>query len=236
MIGFLRGLSDTVGVGFLIMQLIKLIGMLFALVGPLKFISSLFEGIFPHIADFFRVNLGISINGMDVLAVAIAVGGSLIIWSCISRTERLKTGTFWRFLLVPYAIFIIGIAIIVQVTTPMVEMNSFKTACMNKQVDAEFYGSTCEEMQHEIVFWDQIFGDADIPDTVDDDVIREGDFAGISFMLALAYISIVLPILALIAFFMKRLSINRLLRRVSIALGSAGGLAIASWVFAVAVA
>lgn len=233
MIQILRGMSDTLGVGFLIMQLIKLIGMLFALVGPLKFISSVFEGIFPHIASFFRVNFGLSINGMDVMAVAIAVSGSLIIWSCISRTERLKTGAFWRFLLVPYAIFIIGLAIIVQVSTPMVEMNSFKAACEKGQAEASFYGSSCEDMTHEIVFWDQIFGDAPIPETGEDGVIREGEFAGVSFMLALAYISIVLPLLALIAFFMKRLSINRLLRRVSIALGSAAGLALASLAYSI---
>ena len=76
---FLRSISDTLGVGFLAMQLIKLIGMVFSLVGPLKFISSIFAGIFPLIASFFKINFGISINGLDVMAIAIAASGTLIV-------------------------------------------------------------------------------------------------------------------------------------------------------------
>ena len=54
------------------MQLIKLIGMVFSLVGPLKFVSSVFAGFFPLIANFFKISFGWTINGLDVMAVAIA--------------------------------------------------------------------------------------------------------------------------------------------------------------------
>lgn len=237
MLQALRGLADSLGVGFLAMQLIKLIGMLFSLVGPLKFVSSLFEGIFPVIANFFKVNFGWSINGMDVMAVAIAVGASLILWSCVAKTEPLKTKFFWRFLMLPYALIVIVLAIIVQVSTPIVEMNTFKDKCQAAEVDTTFYGSTCDEMSYHITFWDEVFGDAEIAETdTEDDEIAEGDFAGVSFMLALLYISLILPLIALGAFFFKRLSVNRLLRRVSIAVGTAGGLAIASAAFAGAMA
>lgn len=232
-----RSIADSLGVGFLAMQLIKLIGMLFSLVGPLKFISSLFEGIFPYIANFFKINFGWSINGMDVMAVAIMVGASLILWSCVAKTEPLKTKFFWRFLMIPYALVVIIIAIVVQVSTPIVEMNTFKGKCETAEVDATFYGSTCEEMTYHITFWDQIFGDAEIPeDDPENDELAEGDLAGVSFLIALLYVSLLLPLIALAAFFFKRLSINRLLRRVSIAVGTAGGLAIASAVFAGAMA
>ena len=86
---FLRSISDTLGVGFLAMQLIKLIGMVFSLVGPLKFISSLFEGIFPVIASFFKINFGLTVNGLDVMAMAIALSGTLIVWSSVARHEAM---------------------------------------------------------------------------------------------------------------------------------------------------
>ncbi|MEL6857485.1 MAG: hypothetical protein AAFO74_03815 [Pseudomonadota bacterium] len=243
----LRSISDTLGVGFLIMQLIKLIGMVFALVGPLKFISSLFEGIFPVIASFFKVNFGWTINGLDVMAIAIAMSGTLIVWSSVARHEAMHTRYIFRFFMIPYAFLVILVAIVVQVTTPIVEINHFNSQCKGAVEDVSFYGSDCQEMSRQLAFWDETFGDAPIdppivtepdlalPETSEmpDPVINEDeDFTGISFFLAMMYLILVLPIISLFVFFFKRLSVNKLLKRVAIAGGSAGGLALASAAYA----
>ena len=125
----LRSISDTLGVGFLIMQLIKLIGMVFTLVGPLKFVSSLFAGLFPLIASFFKISFGWTINGLDVMAIAIAVSGTLIVWSSVAREEAMGTRYIFRFFLIPYAFLVILFAIVVQVVTPIVEINHFNSQC-----------------------------------------------------------------------------------------------------------
>lgn len=278
----LRSISDTLGVGFLAMQLIKLIGMVFALVGPLKFISSLFEGIFPVLANFFKINFGWSINGLDVMAIAIAMSGTLIVWSSVARHEAMNTRYFFRFLMIPYAFLVIIIAIIVQVTTPIVEINHFNKQCKSGIADASFYGSACEEMTRQLAFWDETFGDdpvdeppvsapvpadfAPIPEDVFSDPAAaaayelelerqradrppepgqdaltdiaqsvpeaDDDMTGASFIIALLYLVLVLPLISIFVFFFKRLSVNKLLKRVAIAGGSAGGLALASAAYA----
>lgn len=239
----LRSISDTLGVGFLIMQLIKLIGMVFALVGPLKFISSLFEGIFPVIANFFKINFGWTINGLDVMAIAIALSGTLIVWSSVARHEAMNTRYIFRFFMIPYAFLVILIAIVVQVTTPIVEINHFNGQCKKAVEDVSFYGSDCEEMSRQLAFWDETFGDAPIdPPIVDASELAltetgelatpviedDEDFTGVSFFLAMMYLVLVLPLISIFVFFFKRLSVNKLLKRVAIAGGSAGGLALAS--------
>ena len=60
----------------------------------------------------------------------------------------------------------------------------------------------------------------------------EDDLTGLSFILALIYLAAILPFISLLVFFFKRLSVNRLLKRVTIAAGSAIGLAIASAAYA----
>jgi len=279
---FLRSISDTLGVGFLAMQLIKLIGMVFSLVGPLKFISSLFEGIFPVIANFFKINFGLTVNGLDVMAIAIALSGTLIVWSSVARHEAMGTRYIFRFFMIPYAFLVIIFAIVVQVTTPIVEINKFNGQCKSGAAEASFYGSSCGEMTRQLAFWDDTFGDdpvedvgADIPAGIaeleeipsaafedpavaqqilddlaatapENDVIPaesgliedeagavdDDDLTGVSFILALLYLIAVLPLISVIVFFFKRLSINKLLKRVMIAGGSAGGLAIASAAYA----
>lgn len=278
---FLRSISDTLGVGFLAMQLIKLIGMVFSLVGPLKFISSLFEGIFPVIANFFKINFGLTVNGLDVMAVAIALSGTLIVWSSVARHEAMGTRYIFRFLMIPYAFLVIIFAIVVQVTTPIVEINQFNSQCKKGVEEASFYGSTCEEMTRQLAFWDDTFGDepvemgtseipagiADlerIPEEAFEDpavaqqlledleleeaaevgIVGEGfredpeavsdddDLTGVSFIFSLLYLILLLPLISVIVFFFKRLSVNKLLKRVLIAGGSAGGLAIASAAYA----
>lgn len=238
---FLRSISDTLGVGFLALQLIKLIGMVFSLVGPLKFISSVFEGIFPFIASFFKINFGLTINGLDVMAIAIAMSGTLIVWSSVAREEAMGTRYIFRFLMIPYAFLVIVIAIIVQVTTPIVEINQFNGQCKAEAVEASFYGSSCEEMGPQLAFWQDMFGDDPIIDEplTDQDGLQsavesdsEDDLTGMSFIIALIYLSLVLPIVSLFVFFFKRLSVNRLLKRVAIAGGSAVGLALASSAYA----
>ena len=278
----LRSISDTLGVGFLAMQLIKLIGMLFALVGPLKFISSLFEGIFPVLAGFFKINFGWSINGLDVMAIAIAMSGTLIVWSSVARHEAMNTRYFFRFLMIPYAFLVIIIAIVVQVTTPIVEINHFNKQCKSGAAEASFYGSACDEMTRQLAFWEDTFGDdpvdeapvsAPVPadfEPVPEDVFSdpaaaaafeqelerqrveilpqppqealaeasvgdpeaEDDLTGVSFIFALLYLVLVLPLISIFVFFFKRLSVNKLLKRVAIAGGSAGGLALASAAYA----
>ena len=61
---------------------------------------------------------------------------------------------------------------------------------------------------------------------------EDDDLTGVSFIIALLYLIAVLPLISVIVFFFKRLSINKLLKRVVIAGGSAGGLAIASAAYA----
>lgn len=278
---FLRSISDTLGVGFLAMQLIKLIGMVFSLVGPLKFVSSLFEGIFPVIANFFKINFGLTVNGLDVMAVAIAMSGTLIVWSSVAREEAMGTRYIFRFFMIPYAFLVIIFAIVVQVTTPIVEINQFNSQCKNNVTEASFYGSSCGEMTRQLAFWDDTFGDEpmdevsfDIPEELADleeipteafedpvvaqrlleemaaedlsglpgtdggdvdlavEATEDDDLTGASFIIALLYLIAVLPLISVIVFFFKRLSINKLLKRVVIAGGSAGGLAIASAAYA----
>ncbi len=272
---FLRSISDTLGVGFLAMQLIKLIGMVFSLVGPLKFISSLFEGIFPVIASFFKINFGLTVNGLDVMAMAIALSGTLIVWSSVARHEAMGTRYIFRFFMIPYAFLVIIFAIVVQVTTPIVEINQFNSQCKSGAAEASFYGSSCGEMTRQLAFWDDTFGDepveggaADVPGGIADlenipaaafddpavaqqilddlaaaapenetiaaapELIEDDDLTGVSFIIALLYLIAVLPLISVIVFFFKRLSINKLLKRVMIAGGSAGGLAIASAAYA----
>lgn len=237
----LRSISDTLGVGFLIMQLIKLIGMVFTLVGPLKFISSLFAGLFPLIASFFKISFGWTINGLDVMAVAIAVSGTLIVWSSVAREEAMGTKYIFRFFMIPYAFIVILFAIAVQVITPIVEINHFNSQCKAGIEDVSFYGSSCTEMTGQLAMWDDTFGDEVPPPVVDPIAEPQGelatsvetnDDAGLSFFLSIAYLAGILPLIALFVFFFKRLSVNKLLKRVVIAGGSAAGLAIASAAYA----
>lgn len=237
----LRSISDTLGVGFLIMQLIKLIGMVFTLVGPLKFISSLFAGIFPLIASFFKISFGWTINGLDVMAVAIAVSGTLIVWSSVAREEAMGTRYIFRFFMIPYAFLVILFAIIVQAVTPIVEINQFNSQCKSG-AEISFYGSSCEEMTGQLLFWNDTFGDEPAPppevgpvlggETTPASVVEPDEDSGISFFLSIAYLAIILPLIAIFVFFFKRLSVNKLLKRVVVAAGSAGGLAIASAAYA----
>lgn len=232
---FLRSISDTLGVGFLIMQLVKLIGMVFTLVGPLKFVSSLFAGLFPLIANFFKISFGWTINGLDVMAMAIALSGTLIVWSSVAREEAMGTRYIFRFFMIPYAFIVIILAIVVQVTTPIVEINTFNSSCKQQVADASFYGSTCEEMTRQLGFWDETFGDAPVaePPTGGEEVTADDeDLTGVSFILALVYLTLILPLISLFVFFFKRLSVNKLLKRVMIAGGSAIGLALASAAYA----
>lgn len=237
----LRSISDTLGVGFLIMQLIKLIGMVFTLVGPLKFISSLFAGLFPLIASFFKISFGWTINGLDVMAVAIAVSGTLIVWSSVAREEAMGTKYIFRFFMIPYAFLVILFAIAVQVITPIVEINHFNSQCKSGIEEVSFYGSSCVEMTGQLAMWDDTFGEGTPPPETDLETGEtaematppaSNDDAGLSFFLSIAYLAGILPLIALFVFFFKRLSVNKLLKRVVIAGASAGGLAIASAAYA----
>lgn len=245
----LRSISDTLGVGFLIMQLIKLIGMVWTLVGPLKFFSGLFAGLFPLIAHFFKVNFGWSVNGLDVMAVSIAVSGTLIVASSVATQGAMTTKYFWRFLLIPYAFLVITIAIVVQIATPVAELMMFSDTCEVESADASFYGSTCEEMAPQLrMLGSEVPADGTVVSTVEgavagtiDGAVEEPDglmaadapeSSGIAFWLTLGYLIGLLPLIAVVIFFFKRLSVNKLLKRVAVAAGSALGLVAVSAVFA----
>lgn len=241
MLQFWRSVSDTLGVGFLIMQLIKLIGLVFTLVGPLKFISSLFAGLFPLIAGFFKFTFGWSVNGLDVMAICIAMSGTLIVWSSVAREEAMGTKYIFRFLMIPYAFLVILIAIIVQVTTPIVELNAFNTSCKAETTEVTFYGSSCHEMTRQLSFWDSSNSQPVEPVPAVPDAVNEApppanesddDSTGISFILAMIYLVVLLPIISIFVFFFKRLSVNKLLKRVTIAASSAIGLALMSTAYA----
>jgi len=230
---FLRSISDTLGVGFLIMQLIKLIGMVYTLVGPLKVVSGFFAGLFPLIASFFKISFGWTINGLDVMAAAIALSGTLIVWSSVAREEAMGTRYIFRFFMIPYAFLVVILAIVVQVTTPIVEINKFNASCKQPVTEASFYGSSCEEMTKQLDFWDEMFGDTPVSEDPAAPVKSESeDFTGVSFFLAMVYLVLILPLISIFVFFFKRLSVNKLLKRVVIAAGSAVGLALASAAYA----
>jgi hypothetical protein len=185
------------------------------------------------------------------------------------------TRYIFRFFMIPYAFLVIIFAIVVQVTTPIVEINQFNSQCKSGAAEASFYGSSCGEMTRQLAFWDDTFGDepieggaADVPGGIADlenipaaafddpavaqqilddlaaaapenetiaaapELIEDDDLTGVSFIIALLYLIAVLPLISVIVFFFKRLSINKLLKRVMIAGGSAGGLAIASAAYA----
>lgn len=233
----LRSVSDTLGVGFLAMQLVKLIGMVFALVGPLKFIASLFEGIFPLLASFLKINLGISLNGMDLMSAAMVLSGTLIVWSSVATQGAMSTRYIFRFFMIPYAFLVILIAIVVQVSTPIVEINTFNASCKSNAAEASFYGSSCDEMGPQLAFWNDTFGDEPIAPAGTEPVVAseqssDDDLTGASFIFALIYLAVILPLISIFVFFFKRLSVNRLLKRVTIAGGSAIGLALASTAYA----
>ncbi|MEM7327950.1 MAG: hypothetical protein AAF437_04365 [Pseudomonadota bacterium] len=225
----LRSLSDTFGVGFLAMQLVKLIGTFVTLVGPLKFLSGLFAGLFPAIATFLDGIFGWNINGLDVMAVSIAASGTLIIASSVATQGAMSTKYFWRFLLIPYALIVIILSIVVQIATPLVELNSFGETCQAADtVKATFYGSSCLEMAPQLrmfgsdVSFAQVNGEA--PPAAN----------GVGFGLTIGYLIGLLPLIAVGIFFFKRLSVNKLLKRMVIAVGSAVGLVVISSAFAAA--
>jgi len=169
---------------------------------------------------------------MDIMAFAMVISGTLIVWSSVARSEAMKTRYVFRFLLIPYALIVIVVAIVVQVSTPIVELNAFNASCKAQVEDANFYGSRCEDMQRQLKFWDSSYevpvveGEAALNESSDDDL------TGVSFILALLYLALVLPLISLVVFFFKRLSVNKLLRRVAIAAGSAIGLSLASAAYA----
>ncbi|MEL7040149.1 MAG: hypothetical protein AAGL90_01420 [Pseudomonadota bacterium] len=223
----LRSLSDTLGVGFLIMQLVKLIGTFFTIVGPLKFLSSMFAGIFPVIANFLKDYLGLTVNGMDVMSVSIAVSGTLIVASSVATKTAMTTQYFWRFLLIPYALIVIVFAILVQIATPMVEVSTFGEACRARSDDpGTFYGSSCGEMVAQLNF---LLGPD--PNTAPGELPVPAA-NGIGFGLSVLYLIVLLPLIAVVIFFFKRLSVNKLLARVLVAAGSAIGLTMASYAYA----
>ena len=85
-----------------------------------------------------------------------------------------------------------------------------------------------------LAFWEETFGDDPVP-VIDPEAAaameieaEDDDLTGASFILALLYLALILPLISLGVFFFKRLSINRLLRRVVIAGGSAVGLVVLS--------
>ena len=92
------------------------------------------------------------------------------------------------------------------------------------------------------VYFFAVFGDEPIYDMSDPEQAElqaaamaaeeSDDLTGLSFIFALLYLAFILPFISLLVFFFKRLSVNRLLKRVTIAAGSAIGLAVASAAYA----
>lgn len=215
-----RSISDAFGVGFLAAQLVKLIGVVLALFGPVEWITGIFKAIFPFIAKLFTINLGWDLNGLDIMAVSIALSGTLILASSIATKEAMSTIYVYRFFMIPYALIIIIVAILVQVATPIVELVQFGDACTSGESPPRFYGSTCNELSIQNIF--SSGGDGTGEES------NSGVSSGLGFILSGIYLVVILPIIAVIIFFFKRLSVNRLLRRVSIAVGAAFALVLLS--------
>ena len=219
-----RSFSDIMGVGILATQLVKLIGFTIVLVGPVLWVTEFFEGLYPFIANLFNISLGLNINGLDIMSVSIALSGTLIVASSIATKEAMSTKYVFRFLMIPYAFLIIALAIFVQVITPFVELTSFNDDCSAGDTLASFYGSSCSDMAAQLSFFNG-----------DTAASGAGQASGTGFILSMVYLVLILPVLAVLVFFFKRLSVNRMLRRVCVAAGSAIALVAASAAYAATV-
>lgn len=221
-----RSISDAFGVGFLAAQLVKLIGVALALFGPVEWITGIFKAAFPFIAKFFTINLGLDLNGLDIMAVSIALSGTLILASSVTTKEAMSTIYVYRFFMIPYALIIILIAILVQIATPIVELFQFQSACSSGDNIPRFYGSSCSELSI-----DELFSNGGSGPSSSDEASAMS--SGVGFILSTIYLVVVLPFIAVLIFFFKRLSVNRLLRRVAIAVGAAIALVLLSTGYAV---
>ena len=104
---------------------------------------------------------------------------------------------------------------------------SFGETCQTEEVEtASFYGSTCIEMAPQLRMFDSDVSFAEVNGETPPAA------QGIGFWLTIAYLMGLLPLIAVGIFFFKRLSVNKLLKRVAIAAGSAIGLVAASAAFA----
>lgn len=214
-----RTLLGITGVSFLSAQLIKLFGFAIELLGPLQFLIGIFDGIFPFFAQLLNVNLGLNLSGLDIMSASVALSATFIIASSVTMKEAMKTWYFFRLFMIPYALLVVAIAIIVQVSTPLVELSAFSDACKSHHGE-EFYGSTCADMTPQLKFLDDSFG-------TDDSV-------GTSFLITIVYLVVILPLIAVGIFFFKRLSVHKLLKRVVFAALSAIAIILASTGIAIA--
>lgn len=218
----IRNWIGTVGVAILIAQLVKLFGILAELFGPIAEVIAIFSDFFPWLAGLLSISLGIDINGMDIMAGSVALSATFILISAISASAPMKTIYVFRFMLIPYALIVIALAIFIQVLTPFVELGGFHNSC-RADGTGEIYGSTCVESARQLRYLDTFFGS----ENMDNLSSAESD-AGIGLLLAILWIALVLPVIAVIVFFFKRLRVNKLLRRVVVSVASAAGIIIAS--------
>ena len=218
----LRGWLGAAGVTFLIAQLVKLFGLLAELLGPIEYVMAMFADVFPWLADWLNITFGWSLNGMDIMAASVALSASFIIISAISTSAPMKTIYVFRFFLIPYAFIVIGLAIFIQVITPFFELGAFHNDCRTAG-QGEIYGSTCQESARQLRFLDTFFGTEE-----DANLTQAESDAGIGLILSLLWIALALPVIAVIVFFFKRLRVNKLLKRVAIAVASSAAIIIAS--------
>ena len=218
----IRGWLGAFGVTFLIAQLVKLFGLLAELLGPIEYVMAMFADVFPWLADWLNITLGWSLNGMDIMAASVALSASFIIVSAISTSAPMKTIYVFRFMLIPYAFIVIGLAIFIQVITPFYELGAFHEGCRSAGT-GEIYGSGCAESARQLRFLDTFFGSDD-----DSQLTQAESDSGIGLLLSLLWIALALPVLAVIIFFFKRLRVNKLLKRVTLAIASSAAIIIAS--------
>jgi len=98
------------------------------------------------------------------------------------------------------------------------DRDQFGQTCARESAETvTFYGSSCLEMAPQLKMMGNDVTALDPDDTVE-------ATTGTWFIVSLVYLVLILPLIAVGIFFFKRLSVNKLLKRVAVAAGSALGL------------
>jgi len=216
-----------IGVATLAVQLVKLFGLVLSLYGPIEWIIDLVEDAIPLLTQWLNIQFGLDLNGFEIMSMSVAISGTMIVVSSIATKAPMKTIYIFRFFLIPYALFVIILAIIVQVITPFMELRAFHGACKANPFQ-ELYGNDCVELGPQLRFLETFFGGQ-----VEGGLTEGENAAGMPLMLSIIALLLVAT-LAVIVFFFKRLRVNKLLRRIVVAILSAVALALGSAAVAVA--
>lgn len=210
-----------IGVAALAIQLVKLFGIVLSLYGPVEYLMDLFEDAIPLLTQWLNMQLGLDLNGFEIMCISVAISGTMVVASSIATRAPMQTIYIFRFLLIPYALLVITAAIIVQVITPFMELQGFHAACKANPFP-KLYGNNCVELDPQLRFLETFYGGQPEGGLTDGEAE-----AGLPLILSITALFVV-AVLAVIVFFFKRLRVNKLLRRIVVAIVSAVALALGS--------